>query len=184
MAARGGFGDETHAGSASRRERYKESASKPGSVIEPFGSVATIPLGLASPRASSSLPGRRAGRASSVATHLPYLAVLRAGFTVPLLLPATRCALTAPFHPCQSREELRRFAFCCTFRRLAPPRRYLALCPVEPGLSSPMHLANLVRMAKKSLERLPGQLRRAHYAPDAKSTSLNVEGWLDYALSF
>lgn len=34
----------------------------------------------------------------------------------------------------------RRFAFCCTVRRmkLAPhaPRRYLAICPVEPGLSS------------------------------------------------
>jgi hypothetical protein len=31
----------------------------------------------------------------------------------------------------------RRFALCCTGRRLAPPRRYLAPCPVEPGLSSP-----------------------------------------------
>src|SRR5690606_3393530 len=32
---------------------------------------------------------------------------------------------------------LRRYTLCCTFRRLAPPRRYLALCPAEPGLSSP-----------------------------------------------
>ena len=31
---------------------------------------------------------------------------------------------------------LGRFAFCCTFRGLAPPRRYLAPRPVEPGLSS------------------------------------------------
>jgi len=30
----------------------------------------------------------------------------------------------------------RRYIFCGTFRRLAPPRRYLALYPVEPGLSS------------------------------------------------
>ena len=29
-----------------------------------------------------------------------------------------------------------RYLFCCTFRRLAPPRCYLALCSVEPGLSS------------------------------------------------
>ena len=29
-----------------------------------------------------------------------------------------------------------RSSLCCTGRRLAPPRRYLALCPVEPGLSS------------------------------------------------
>jgi len=31
---------------------------------------------------------------------------------------------------------LRRSALCCTFRRLAPPRSYLAPCPLEPGLSS------------------------------------------------
>ena len=27
--------------------------------------------------------------------------------------------------------------FCCTFLRVAPTRRYLASCPVKPGLSSP-----------------------------------------------
>src|SRR5690606_24677701 len=27
---------------------------------------------------------------------------------------------------------LRRFAFCCTFRGLTPPRRYLAPCPWSP----------------------------------------------------
>jgi len=30
---------------------------------------------------------------------LSYLVLLRVGFTLPLLLPAARCALTAPFHP-------------------------------------------------------------------------------------
>ncbi len=30
----------------------------------------------------------------------------------------------------------RRYLFCCTFHGLASSRRYLALCPVEPGLSS------------------------------------------------
>jgi len=30
-----------------------------------------------------------------------------------------------------------RYIFCGTFRRLTPPRRYLASCPAEPGLSSP-----------------------------------------------
>ena len=29
----------------------------------------------------------------------PYLVLLRVGFTLPLLLPIARCALTAPFHP-------------------------------------------------------------------------------------
>ena len=31
---------------------------------------------------------------------VPYLALLRVGFTMPPLLPGARCALTAPFHPC------------------------------------------------------------------------------------
>ena len=62
-----------------------------------------------------------------------YLVLLRVGFTLPHLLPDARCALTAPFHPYLI---LRRFVFCGTFRRLAPPRRYLAPCPLEPGLSS------------------------------------------------
>src|SRR5579859_8053645 len=30
---------------------------------------------------------------------LPYLALLRAGFCLPPMLPPARCALTAPFHP-------------------------------------------------------------------------------------
>ena len=30
-----------------------------------------------------------------------------------------------------------RYIFCGTFRRLTPPRCYLAPCPMEPGLSSP-----------------------------------------------
>ena len=50
------------------------------------------------------------------------------------MLPPARCALTAPFHPYPT--DAGRYLFCCTFRRLAPPRRYLAPCPVEPGLSS------------------------------------------------
>ncbi len=36
-------------------------------------------------------------------------------------------------------------SFCCTFRRLAPPRRYLAPCPVEPGLSSAPPHASMKR---------------------------------------
>src|SRR5207302_9563249 len=36
------------------------------------------------------------------------------------------------------RQGLRRSVLCCTFRGLAPPRRYLAPYPPEPGLSSPL----------------------------------------------
>ena len=55
------------------------------------------------------------------------------------MLPPTRCALTAPFHPYHPSPFRRRgrYIFCGTFRGLAPPRRYLAPCPAEPGLSSP-----------------------------------------------
>lgn len=42
------------------------------------------------------------------------------------------CALALNSH--------RRFVLCCTSRRLSPPRRYLAPCPMEPGLSSPLLL--------------------------------------------
>ena len=90
-----------------------------------------IPLGAASPRRSSNLPGGTAGRGIASLFGLAPGGVCRAG-----PLPDSRCALTAPFHPCLISEEPSAVSFCCTFRRLAPPRRYLAPCPVEPGLSS------------------------------------------------
>ena len=98
-----------------------------------------IPLGTASPQPSSSLPGsaRRSG-AAEPSPLLPYLALLQVGFAVPSLLPATRCALTAPFHPCQR---------CCQhFGGLLsvalsvgsrPPGVTWHPRPAEPGLSSP-----------------------------------------------
>ena len=90
-----------------------------------------------------------------------YLVLLRVGFTLPLLLPVARCALTAPFHPylC-SRTNHRRSSLCCTGRRLSPPRCYLALYPVEPGLSSALHPYERKRTQERSTQRLPGQLGR------------------------
>jgi len=67
-----------------------------------------IPLGRASLRGSSDLPGgltRRAGtcpRPSSKEPSRklpPYLVLLRVGFALPAALLSRRCALTAPFHP-------------------------------------------------------------------------------------
>ena len=46
--------------------------------------------------------------------------------------------------------RLRRYIFCCTCHRFTPSRRYLALYPVEPGLSSVA--------SRNYLQRLPGQL--------------------------
>jgi len=67
-----------------------------------------------------------------------YLALLQAGFALPDLLPSLRCALTAPFHPYFLKRKLlkKRSIFCGTFRKFTLPRRYLALYPKEPGLSS------------------------------------------------
>ena len=54
-----------------------------------------IHLRQTSPFACSDLPGSRADHTFT----LPYLVLLRVGFTLPLLLPTARCALTTPFHP-------------------------------------------------------------------------------------
>jgi len=107
----------------------KKDASQPISRVL---SWTVIRLALQSPAGSSSLPGPDAGRALVG----PYLALLQVGFTIAssVTRPAVRSYRT--FSPLPLANEWR-FPFCCTFRRLSPPRRYLALCPMEPGLSSP-----------------------------------------------
>ena len=67
-----------------------------------------------------------------------YLVLLRVGFTLPWTVTshAVRSYRTLSPLPMDTKAH-RRFAFCGTFRRLSPPRHYLAPCPLEPGLSSP-----------------------------------------------
>ncbi len=66
----------------------------------------------------------------------PYLALLRVGFTMPSLLPKTRCALTAPFHPYQHKVG---GIFSVALSLGSPPADVIRHpIPVEPGLSS-MH---------------------------------------------
>ena len=69
----------------------------------------------------------------------PYLVLLRAGFSLPFPLRGTRCALTAPFHPCRPAPggAGRRYVFCATFLQVTLTGRYPAHCPAEFGLSSP-----------------------------------------------
>ena len=55
-----------------------------------------IHLGCPLPNTSCNLPGRRPGNGAICRL---YLVLLPTGFTLPWPLPATRCALTAPFHP-------------------------------------------------------------------------------------
>jgi len=112
-----------------------ESACKRGSVPCLWRQAAAISLGRWLPSASSGCTRRLSGRTSPP----PYSALLPMGFTLPATLLPLRCALTAPFHPCPHSAMPNRWrcVFCGTFRRVAPPGRYPASCPVEPRLSSP-----------------------------------------------
>jgi|GEM_PF-4355215 len=95
-----------------------------------------IHLGPASPRASSDLPGPGAGHA-----HGSLFGLAPGG-----VYPATAVASGAvrsyrTFSPLPGGSKAaRRYLFCGTFRNRAvtsaAPRRYLAPCPMEPGLSS------------------------------------------------
>jgi hypothetical protein len=68
----------------------------PASALSGIGEVTTIPLVPSLLTGSSGLPG---GFGRAVLKTPPYLALLRAGFCLPPVLPRARCALTAPFHP-------------------------------------------------------------------------------------
>ncbi len=78
---------------------WKEKLEEESQPVSRVLSRMTIHLGRMSPCASSDLPGDRADHAWPFSLP-PYLVLLRAGFTLPPLLPGARCALTAPFHPC------------------------------------------------------------------------------------
>src|SRR4029079_2522601 len=97
-----------------------------------------IPLGSPSPATSSGLPGSTRGHALPLSRRLPYLALLQVGFAVPSVLPRPRCALTAPFHPCQFHcwnfGGLLSVALSVGSRR---PGVTWHLVRKEPGLSSP-----------------------------------------------
>ena len=128
------------------RRRKSKVGSRPISRVL---SRAIIPLGPVSPQASSSLPGSACRYRwkhalllqlkKADALRLPYLALLQVGFTVPPSVTTGAVRSYRTLSPLPSRwfpTALRRFAFCCTFRGLTPPRRYLAPDPPEPGLSS------------------------------------------------
>jgi hypothetical protein len=91
-----------------------------------------IPLGCASPHTSSDLPGNSAGH-----TCVPLFGLAPGGVypAADVATSAVRSYRTISPLPAP-RTALRRYVFCGTFRRLTPPRHYLAPCPMEPGLSS------------------------------------------------
>ena len=118
-------------------EKLTEIARKTSRPVSRVLSRTIIPLESPSPATSSGLPGSTRGHALPLAWRLPYLALLQVGFTVPpgVATGAVRSYRTVSPLP-SPLLALGRFAFCCTFRRLTPPRSYLAPRPQEPGLSS------------------------------------------------
>ena len=70
----------------------------------------------------------------------PCLALLPVGFAEPPRSPAALVVSYTTVSPLPVPEGHRRSALCCTIRRVSPPGRYPAPCPVESGLSSmPKH---------------------------------------------
>jgi hypothetical protein len=67
-----------------------------------------------------------------------YSALLPVGFAVPRLLPAARCALTAPFHPCPPPESGKAVCFLLHFP-WGRPRRALpgTVLPWSPDFPLP-----------------------------------------------
>jgi hypothetical protein len=131
-----------------------ESADKPGSVEDNHSSGMYVAAHLKQPTRKQCGPHFTASLCSEPLASLFGLAP--SGVCRAVECYHRRGALLPhPFtltgHAC---ARLRRFALCCTFRRLTPPRRYLALCPMEPGLSSTRVLRRLQRLSG----RLPARM--------------------------
>ena len=119
-----------------RMLRSKRRRSRPISRVL---SRTTIHLGCVSPRTSSDLPGSLHGPCVQPRVRDSKLRASLFGLAPGGVCRATECyhrrgallphpfTLTGP-----TCVGLRRFAFCCTFRGLTPPRRYLAPCPGSP----------------------------------------------------
>ena len=86
-------------------QRMKKRSSQPVSRVL---SWTVIHLGRASPRASSDLPGSRAGRTlrAQSARKLPYLVLLRVGFTVPRAVTSRAVRSYRTFSPLPAPKRL------------------------------------------------------------------------------
>jgi hypothetical protein len=123
-----------------------------------------IPLESPSPATSSGLPESTRGHALPLAWQLSYLALLQVGFAVPLNVATSAVRSYRTVSPLPAPLlKLRRFVFCCTFRRLTPPRRYLAPRPQGARTFLPI---------SREMQRPSGRLRRAPYRHGETHTSM------------
>ena len=132
--------------------KVAEPADKPGSVVGNHSSRRSVTATLKQPTRRHRGPRHSLPIWSCSRWGLPCRSVARL---------AVRSYRTVSPLPRTSCDAVRRSTLCCTFRRLAPPRGYLAPCPVEPGLSS----------APLRMTRLPGRLRHGH----CRTTALELE---------
>ena len=120
------------AGPGDARRRVSRVLYRPEVARWALGAVTAIPLGRPSPDASCDRPERRRKGPPGTSGSRPdacrsYLVLLPVGFSLPPPLPAARCALTAPFHPCRPAfRQGSAVCFCGTFPRVAPAGRYPA----------------------------------------------------------
>ncbi len=117
--------------------RGRESACKPGSVEDSHSSGTHVAIRLERPTRGHARAARRGPQAARPSIWSC------SGWGLPCRRCCHRRGALLPHHfTLTSRSPARpetgwRCIFCGTFRGLAPPRRYLAPCPMEPGLSSP-----------------------------------------------
>ena len=86
----------------------------------------------------------------------PYSVLLPVGFTMPPLLPGTRCALTAPFRPCPRDETSCTGGLFSVALSLGspPPAVSRHRVPMEPGLSSALPQRPSGCLANKPVRRV------------------------------
>ena len=129
-----------------------------------------IHLGQTSPPASSNLPVPNAGRA----IWKPIWSCSEWGLPCHCCYQQRGALLPHPFTLTCIRERIiGGSALCGTFRRLPPPRRYLALYPLEPGLSSGLPPFKRMRISENSEQRLPSQLMR-EFTTQSGTIRLNI----------
>ncbi|GKX32385.1 MAG: hypothetical protein MnENMB40S_00030 [Rhizobiaceae bacterium MnEN-MB40S] len=125
--------------SSAATETKRQPACKPGSVWQrheygiawqPFlwDRICILPL--------ATNPGDDPETGPDLRPRHPYSVLLPVGFAMPFLSPATRWALTPPFHPYPAGIQVRdrtgiqagRFTFCGTIPGVAPAGCYPAPC--------------------------------------------------------
>ena len=124
-------------GRKSRMSPSGTAVEKSEPAISRVLSRAIIHLRRLSPAVSSDLPGSPLGTGGADEPRAPLFGLAPGGVYRAASCYQSRGALLPHLFTLTDAARRRRYLFCGTFHGLTPPRRYLAPCPKEPGLSSP-----------------------------------------------